>query len=413
MKQLLRGVNFSERDPRKKQTTGYLTCGGTVVILLLSLPSHNSMPGIIRRPMGTASKSRESKRLPPEKGWECFYENKEEEEAAPAPAPKPRRRRKSSKATDMFLQELVEESRQTNHKAMTAASLPIPAHLQGTEEEGPPNNDDTKAASERTTTTETVTPSTGAKLLGYLPSIASTVSQVQSSLTDLVSSVQSVSQQLASASSSSFSNAAGVLSKLLDLVERLEATTQRQEANDSTTIQDLKSQVQKLQKEAQERNAVIVELQKSQEEERKESQERFAEALQRLTEVQAEKDALSAAVACSTKNPERRKRSKTHQSSWPIPYTKTGTAKTAIHNTHESSSEDSFGTPRGAFDEEEDDEKSDDSPFSTTGASIPSNKAVSQRKRRITPGATLARASKKQNLKDFVPHFPRSYGSPS
>jgi len=192
------------------------------------------------------------------------------------------------------------------------------------------------------------------------------------------------------------------------LTTRFEASVNRQESGtQQLKILDLKAQIQKLQEEVQERNAIIVELQQSQEEERKESQERIAEALQRLAEVQAEKDALShAATPATTTTTPRSSASRRGDIGEPHRHSITRNTRSSSWrrtNGVDDSSIDSFGTPMGS----RQDDKSEDSPFST-GGSISSHKAVAKRKRKITPGATLTRANK--TLKDLVPHYPRSYG---
>ena len=390
------------------------------------------MPGIVRRTLGTADKVRESTLHPPDKGWECFLENAPgdvvlgAENEAVVPRPRRRRRKTTTTITSSPVAATMPWEQEEEGFAVGLlhihSSPPPTAHRPNDRLRG---NDDgrnsTRAGGQegvgavtRVATTSELSSavSSASGILGSLTTLAAGISQIQDTLKELMAT-----NSVRSNTSSPPRKEDLLLSRMEALVTRFEASGQRQESvpqQQQLQILDLQAQILTLQKEAQERNAIIVELQQSQEEERKESQERIAEVLQRLAEVQAEKDALRTAATTTTttrtqgSSPfDRGTSADRHQRSIARNSRSTSRRRT---NGVDDSSMDSFGTPIGGP-HYNDEDKSDDSPFSTGEYSVTSsssNKAVSKRKRKITPGATLARATKK--LKDLVPHYPRSYG---
>ena len=362
------------------------------------------MPGIIRRTLGTADKVRESSTLhSPEQGWECFLEKDpgdvvlgEAETAAPRP---PRRRRRKTTSVVAMNTSWEEEGIPDAKKLPT-----IPNDLLVRDEnaqEGVGVEKSLLAPPPSANFSSVFSPSASG-ILGYLTKMTASISQIQDTLKELVPT------NIVRSDMSPPARNEDLLLRMEALTTRFEASIQRHESapphhqqqQQQLHILDLQAQIQTLQKEAQDRNAIIVELQQSQEEERKESQERMAEVLQRLAQVQAEKDALRLVVATTTTTPGEPPRHSITRNTRSSSSSSFGRRTNGVDD----SSIDSFGTPMG----KNEDDKSEDSPFST-GCSISSHKAVAKRKRKITPGATLTSRANK-TLKDLVPHYPRSYG---
>jgi len=408
------------------------------------------MPGIIRRTLGTADKVRDES----DKGWECFLEKQDDDDQqllllqqqANATTrdeirSRRKRRRTSVATTTKLLDDLMNDCNQPSQKEDTQHNPPKDLLVDGSGNDLAKDSIELKEPKE----TETVTPSaattTDSSVSGippHLTNLATSISQIQHTLGELVGIVTSHndSNSIQKQQQESFQQRQEeALSRMEVITSRFEAAVERQNSTPPGHIQELISQIQKLQQEAHERNAIILALQQSQEEERRESQQRMAEALQRLTVLQAEKDVQSAPTTFMTTTTNKATSTTTSRSSnvtTPQEYTMSSPIAEPViqssssKNLHplphlrrlrssvrqrkkgedDSSSMDTFGTPLS----HQNDYKSDDSPFST-GRSISSSvRAVvgMRRNRKITPGASLV-VPRNKTLKDLVPHYPSSY----
>lgn len=153
------------------------------------------MPGIIRRTLGTADKAHESTHRPPDKGWECFYENdgNDDEIVGGPSAPRPRRKRRktpTATTTEKFLNELLLDEIKEEPNDDNSNPTDLPHDLQGIEygEDAISTRGQDVTGAMKPAATPSVL-STLARILGYMTSMTSTISQVQNTVSELVSSV--------------------------------------------------------------------------------------------------------------------------------------------------------------------------------------------------------------------------------
>lgn len=211
--------------------------------------------------------------------------------------------------------------------------------------------------------------------------------------------------------------------------------------------QEFAKKIQRLEDEARQRNAVITELQKSQEEERKESQKRVAEALRKIEQLQAQNEKLQRRNVKLQAFKDENERQRTNVRDLPStfalgknlnnttdrptarglsratkPYKRTDAKATkqapAIYM-DSSDSSNSFGSPALPQEDGANDWQSVDSPFSS--GSLSSTKAVSPAKQRIAQGQSKRREdgtvigrttlpsgrrpSIKTSIRDLVPNY--------